>query len=209
MCDTPLAVDKTAAGLLPAVHLPLPGCEQRPSRRASEDDYPSTPSTASRPAELRPRRRDRRPKTRAQAPPARRHPAHAGARRRSTNTRSTCSARRLNLIRESLFAGNDAQWLRSRRGDNRPLSAVVEAAAQRWMGSAWAPDGMLIGGGPPKCAFPEIHTGLLLALAACAARRRCRRAGADLRRAARPAGPPAPDRAGRAAPRRRTGSPRW
>ena len=40
-----------------------------------------------------------------------------------------------NLIRESLFAGNDAQWLRSQRGDGRPLSAVVEAAAQRWMGA--------------------------------------------------------------------------
>ena len=39
-----------------------------------------------------------------------------------------------NLIRESLFAGNDAHWLREQRVGGRPLSAVVEAAAGRWMG---------------------------------------------------------------------------
>jgi carboxylate-amine ligase len=39
-----------------------------------------------------------------------------------------------NLIRESLFAGNDAQWLRGQRSAGKPLSAVVEAATQRWMG---------------------------------------------------------------------------
>jgi len=41
-----------------------------------------------------------------------------------------------NLIRESLFAGNDAQWLRAQRSAGRPLSAVVEAATQRWMGES-------------------------------------------------------------------------
>ncbi len=41
-----------------------------------------------------------------------------------------------NLIRESLFAGNDAQWLRQLHGSGRPLSAVVEGATQRWMGTA-------------------------------------------------------------------------
>ena len=41
-----------------------------------------------------------------------------------------------NLIRESLFAGNDAQWLRGLHGAGQPLSAVVEAAAQRWMNQA-------------------------------------------------------------------------
>jgi carboxylate-amine ligase len=39
-----------------------------------------------------------------------------------------------NLIRDSLFAGNDASWLRERRKTGLPLSAVVEDAAQRWMG---------------------------------------------------------------------------
>ncbi|HEY0821532.1 MAG TPA: glutamate--cysteine ligase, partial [Rhizobacter sp.] len=38
-----------------------------------------------------------------------------------------------NLIRETLFEGNDAQWLRARRKDGLPLSAVVEDATKRWM----------------------------------------------------------------------------
>jgi carboxylate-amine ligase len=38
-----------------------------------------------------------------------------------------------NLIRESLFEGNDATWLRKRRQPGVPLSAVVEDATQRWM----------------------------------------------------------------------------
>ena len=40
-----------------------------------------------------------------------------------------------NLIRDSLFDGNDASWLRAQRVKGRPLSAVVEAATRRWMGS--------------------------------------------------------------------------
>ncbi|HEY1391753.1 MAG TPA: YbdK family carboxylate-amine ligase [Methylibium sp.] len=39
-----------------------------------------------------------------------------------------------NLIRDSLFAGNDASWLREQRKGRTPLSAVVEGSAQRWMG---------------------------------------------------------------------------
>ena len=39
-----------------------------------------------------------------------------------------------NLIRDSLFDGNDALWLREQRVKGAPLSAVVEAAANRWMG---------------------------------------------------------------------------
>ncbi|MBX3606856.1 MAG: glutamate--cysteine ligase [Piscinibacter sp.] len=39
-----------------------------------------------------------------------------------------------NLIRESLFAGNDAGWLRTLHHEGEPLSGVVEAAARRWMG---------------------------------------------------------------------------
>ena len=39
-----------------------------------------------------------------------------------------------NLIRETLFEGNDAQWLRARRQAGVPLSAVVEDATRRWMG---------------------------------------------------------------------------
>jgi glutamate---cysteine ligase / carboxylate-amine ligase len=38
------------------------------------------------------------------------------------------------MIRETLFAGNDASWLRTRRNEGQPLPAVVEAAARRWMG---------------------------------------------------------------------------
>jgi carboxylate-amine ligase len=38
-----------------------------------------------------------------------------------------------NLLRESLFEGNDATWLRARREPGMPLSAVVEAATRRWM----------------------------------------------------------------------------
>lgn len=38
-----------------------------------------------------------------------------------------------NLLRESLFDGNDATWLRARREPGLPLSTVVEAATQRWM----------------------------------------------------------------------------
>jgi carboxylate-amine ligase len=41
-----------------------------------------------------------------------------------------------NLIRETLFEGNDAAWLRARQRDGLPLAAVVEAAAARWMGGA-------------------------------------------------------------------------
>ena len=37
-----------------------------------------------------------------------------------------------NLIRDSLFAGNDASWLRSRRSGGHPLSSVVEDAVGRW-----------------------------------------------------------------------------
>ena len=38
-----------------------------------------------------------------------------------------------NLLRDSLFDGNDAGWLRAQRIRGTPLSAVVEAAAHRWM----------------------------------------------------------------------------
>ena len=37
------------------------------------------------------------------------------------------------LIRDSLASGNDANWLRARRGAGLPLAAVVEAAAARWL----------------------------------------------------------------------------
>jgi len=39
-----------------------------------------------------------------------------------------------NLLRDSLFEGNDATWLRKQRARGLPLSAVVEGAAARWMG---------------------------------------------------------------------------
>jgi len=39
-----------------------------------------------------------------------------------------------NLLRDSLFEGNDAGWLRKQRARGLPLSAVVEGAAGRWMG---------------------------------------------------------------------------
>jgi glutamate---cysteine ligase / carboxylate-amine ligase len=39
-----------------------------------------------------------------------------------------------NLIRDSLFEGNDAMWLRARRNAGMPLSEVVQAAASRWAG---------------------------------------------------------------------------
>ncbi len=39
-----------------------------------------------------------------------------------------------NLIRDSLFDGNDATWLRARREPRVPLAAVVEQAAMRWGG---------------------------------------------------------------------------
>jgi carboxylate-amine ligase len=39
-----------------------------------------------------------------------------------------------NRVRDTLFVGNDAQWLRAQRSRGVPLSAVVEAAAQRWAG---------------------------------------------------------------------------
>ena len=38
------------------------------------------------------------------------------------------------LIRQSLFSGNDATWLRAQRGTGAPLAAVVEAASARWLG---------------------------------------------------------------------------
>lgn len=41
-----------------------------------------------------------------------------------------------NLIRESLFEGNDAAWLRARVKQGLPLSAAVEASTQRWMAMA-------------------------------------------------------------------------
>jgi len=39
-----------------------------------------------------------------------------------------------NLLRDSLFEGNDATWLRKQRARGLPLSAVVEGATARWMG---------------------------------------------------------------------------
>lgn len=39
-----------------------------------------------------------------------------------------------NLLRDSLFDGNDATWLRARREPGLPLTAVVEQAAMRWAG---------------------------------------------------------------------------
>ena len=41
-----------------------------------------------------------------------------------------------NLIRDTLFAGNDAAWLRERQRGGLPLAATVEAATARWMGGA-------------------------------------------------------------------------
>ncbi|MEO6408270.1 MAG: YbdK family carboxylate-amine ligase [Burkholderiaceae bacterium] len=41
-----------------------------------------------------------------------------------------------NHIRDSLFDGNDASWLRSKRLKGGPLSAVVESSTRRWMGGA-------------------------------------------------------------------------
>jgi glutamate---cysteine ligase / carboxylate-amine ligase len=41
-----------------------------------------------------------------------------------------------NLIRDSLFAGNDAMWLRGKRNAGMPLSEVVQAAASRWAGTS-------------------------------------------------------------------------
>lgn len=38
-----------------------------------------------------------------------------------------------NLLRDSLFEGNDASWLRAQREPGMPLSAVVESATRRWM----------------------------------------------------------------------------
>ncbi len=43
-----------------------------------------------------------------------------------------------NLIRESLFKGNDATELRQRRKSGLPLAAVVESAADQWMGEGFA-----------------------------------------------------------------------
>jgi carboxylate-amine ligase len=39
------------------------------------------------------------------------------------------------LLRDSLYAGNDASWLRARRETGVPLGAVVEQAAARWAGA--------------------------------------------------------------------------
>ncbi len=39
-----------------------------------------------------------------------------------------------NLIRDSLFDGNDANWLRTQRERGTPLATVVEAAVRRWGG---------------------------------------------------------------------------
>jgi carboxylate-amine ligase len=38
-----------------------------------------------------------------------------------------------NQIRDSLFEGNDATWLRGLRQGGAPMPAVVEAASARWM----------------------------------------------------------------------------
>jgi glutamate---cysteine ligase / carboxylate-amine ligase len=38
-----------------------------------------------------------------------------------------------NLIRDSLFEGNDATWLRAQHQQSQRLPAMVEAAARRWM----------------------------------------------------------------------------
>jgi len=38
-------------------------------------------------------------------------------------------------LRDSLFEGNDARWLRALRAQGEPLPGVVEQAAQRWMGA--------------------------------------------------------------------------
>jgi glutamate---cysteine ligase / carboxylate-amine ligase len=38
-----------------------------------------------------------------------------------------------NQIRDSLFEGNDATWLRAARHDGTPMTAVVQAACARWM----------------------------------------------------------------------------
>jgi carboxylate-amine ligase len=38
-----------------------------------------------------------------------------------------------NLIRDSLFEGNDAAWLRAQRVTGLPLAAVTEQAVQRWL----------------------------------------------------------------------------
>ena len=39
----------------------------------------------------------------------------------------------MNLIRDSLFEGNDASWLRAQRQPGLELAAVCERAAQRWL----------------------------------------------------------------------------
>jgi carboxylate-amine ligase len=39
------------------------------------------------------------------------------------------------LLRDSLYAGNDASWLRAQRETGVPLGAVVEQAAARWAGA--------------------------------------------------------------------------
>ena len=39
-----------------------------------------------------------------------------------------------NLLRDSVFAGNDATWLRQQKAGGLQLSAVVEGATGRWMG---------------------------------------------------------------------------
>jgi carboxylate-amine ligase len=39
-----------------------------------------------------------------------------------------------NLLRDSVFAGNDATWLRQQKAKGLQLSAVVEGATERWMG---------------------------------------------------------------------------
>jgi len=38
------------------------------------------------------------------------------------------------LLRDSLFEGNDAKWLRTQRAAGLPLAAIAEMAAQRWRG---------------------------------------------------------------------------
>ena len=38
-------------------------------------------------------------------------------------------------LRDSLFEGNDARWLRALHAQGEPLPGVAEAASQRWMGT--------------------------------------------------------------------------
>ena len=132
VCDTPLAVEKAAAL---ACH---PQCicrylrEQRPSR-PSEDDYlvwhlqplpglPLRPWTA----------RSSTPRPRA-APPARRHPAHAGARRR-TRARPA-GARRLQPDPRACSPATMRSGCAASAATAGRCRRWWKTAAQRWMGA--------------------------------------------------------------------------